>query len=181
VGDAEGGTPVITATQGVRLTSECGHCGGELVRDVGQFVDRGRLRWGVEGRCRDCTSAWCELGTGPAPREIRQALLAQHGTARLCLADQEASLVPALRALREMRQLSLREARRMATELKERGLVGTFVEMAHLAEGLRGRSVSVTITSHAVAGFAQPAPAPTPAPARNPGAPGKHAGLPSAS
>jgi hypothetical protein len=34
----------------------------------------------------------------------------------------------------------------MATDLEEVGLVGTSVEVAYLAEGLRNRSVTVTIT-----------------------------------
>jgi hypothetical protein len=137
---------VITATQGVRLTSQCDGCGGGLVRDIGQFIDRGRLWWGVEGQCRDCPNAWCETDTGPAPEEFRQALLTEHGAARLRLADNDTSLVPVLRALREGRHLSLGEARRTAVELVEAGLVGTSVEMTYLAEGLRERSVDVTLS-----------------------------------
>ncbi|MER5382010.1 hypothetical protein ABT040_17275 [Streptomyces sp. NPDC002688] len=140
---------MITATQGVTLTSRCEHCGGELVSDVGQFIERGELWWGVEGQCQACPNAWCETDTGPAPEEIRQALLTAHGPARLLLADKATSIVPVLRALREMYHLSLGEARLMAANLKEVGLVGTSVELAHLAEGLRNRFVTVTITSSA--------------------------------
>jgi hypothetical protein len=86
------------------------------------------------------------MDTGPAPEEIRQALLTKHGAARLRLANKEASLVPVLRALREMHQLPLGEARLVAADLKAVGLVGTSVEIAYLAEGLRNRSVAVTIT-----------------------------------
>ncbi|MET8437018.1 hypothetical protein ABZV61_30490 [Streptomyces sp900116325] len=138
---------MITATQGVKLTSQCASCGGELARDVGQFIDRGRLWWGVEGQCQACPNAWCEMDTGPAPEEIRQALLTEHGAARLRLANKEASLVPVLRALREMHHLSLSEARLVAADLKAAGLVGTSVEIVYLAEGLRNRSVTVTIAS----------------------------------
>ncbi|MFI6107565.1 hypothetical protein [Streptomyces sp. NPDC051310] len=136
---------MITVTQGVKVTSPCATCGGMLVRDVGQFIDRGQLRWGAEGRCQVCGSAWCEMGTGPAPEEIRQALLAEHGVTRLHLATREASLVPVLRALREVRHLSLGEARLAAADLRGAGMVGTSVEMAHLAEGLRKRSVTTTL------------------------------------
>ncbi|WP_330291133.1 hypothetical protein [Streptomyces sp. NBC_00576] len=138
---------MITTAQGVKLTSQCESCGGELVRDVGQFIDRGRLRWSVEGQCQTCPNAWCEMDTGPAPEEIRQALLAEHGHARLRLADKNASFVPVLRALREMQNLSLGEARKVVADLREVGVVGTSVEMAYLAEGLRNRFVTVTITS----------------------------------
>jgi hypothetical protein len=136
---------MITATQGVKVTSTCAACGGVLVRDVGQFIDRGQLRWGVEGRCQACLNAWCEMGAGPAPQEIRQALLAEHGAVRLRLATSEASLVPVLRALREMLHLSLGQARLTAAELSGAGLVGTCVEIEHLAEGLRKRSVATVL------------------------------------
>lgn len=136
---------MITVTQGVKVTSTCVACGGVLVRDLGQFVDRGQLRWGIEGRCQACPNAWCETGAGPAPQEIRQALLAEHGATRLRLATDEASLVPVLRALREMRHLSLGEARLTAAELSGAGMVGTSVEMAHLAGGLRNRSIATTL------------------------------------
>ncbi|MET7276185.1 hypothetical protein ABZS59_34260 [Streptomyces flaveolus] len=136
---------MITATQGVKVTSPCATCGGVLVRDVGQFIDRGQLRWGAEGRCQACGNAWCEMGAGPAPEEIRQALLAEHGATRLHLATKEASLAPVLRALREVQHLPLGEARLAAADLRGAGLVGTSVEMAHLAEGLRKRSVATTL------------------------------------
>lgn len=136
---------MITATQGVKVTSTCVACGGVLVRDLGQFIDRRQLRWGIEGRCQACPNTWCETGAGPAPQEIRQALLAEHGATRLRLATEEAGLVPVLRALREMHHLSLGEARLTAAELSGAGVVGTSVEMAHLAEGLRKRSVATTL------------------------------------
>jgi hypothetical protein len=103
------------------------------------------LWWGVEGQCQNCPNAWCETDTGPAPEEFRQALLTEHGAARLRLANNDMSLVPVLRALREVRHLSLGEARRTAAELVEVGLVGTSVEMAYLAEELRDRSVDVAL------------------------------------
>jgi hypothetical protein len=136
---------MIAATQGVKVTSPCVTCGGVLVCDVGQFIDRGQLRWSVGGQCQACPNAWCETGAGPTPEEIRQALLAEHGAARLRLAIKEASRVPVLRALREMSHLSLGEARLMVAELSGVGLVGTSVEMAYLADGLRKRSVATTL------------------------------------
>lgn len=138
---------MITATQGVKVAALCAICGGVLVRDLGQFIDGGQLRWGVEGRCQVCRNAWCETGAGAAPLEIRQALLAEYGAARLRLASECASLVPVMRALRDMRHLSLDEARLMTAELTGPGLVGTSVEMAYLAEGFRQRSVGTSLTA----------------------------------
>ncbi|WP_310726940.1 hypothetical protein [Streptomyces sp. N2A] len=136
---------MITAAQGAKIAALCASCGGVLVRDIGQFIDRGQLRWSVEGQCRACPNAWCEMGAGPAPEELRQALLAEHGAARLHLPAKETSLVHVLRALRETRHLTLGEARLTAVELRKVGLVGTSVEMAHLAEALRKRSIATTV------------------------------------
>ncbi|MFD6181810.1 hypothetical protein [Streptomyces goshikiensis] len=133
-------------TQGVKITTRCEACGGVLMRDTGQFIDRGRLWWGTEGTCLSCPVAWCDQDFGDAtPEEIRQALLAEHGPARLRLQDPEASAVPVLRALREAHGLSLAQARAMTDELKTTGLVGTLVEMELVASRIRQHSVRVTV------------------------------------
>jgi hypothetical protein len=80
------------------------------------------------------------------PKRFRQALLAEHGATRLRPATKETSLVPVLRALREVRHLSLGQARSTAAGLSGGGLVGTSMEMAHPAEGLRKRSVATTLS-----------------------------------
>ncbi|MFI8007872.1 hypothetical protein [Streptomyces sp. NPDC086010] len=130
----------------MKVTTRCDDCGGVLIRDIGQFIDGGQVWWGTEGRCQACPTAWCEQdGGGTTPEEIRQALLAKHGPARLRLAGPESSLVPFLHALRETHGLSLAQARAMADELKATGLVGTLVEMELVAAGLRRRSVAATV------------------------------------
>ncbi|MFJ5779758.1 hypothetical protein [Streptomyces sp. NPDC093094] len=133
-------------TQGVRVEKRCEACGGVLVCDVGQFIDRGRLWWGTEGACRSCAGGWCEQGSGEeTPREIRQALLAEHGWARLRLTEPGVGGVAVLRALRQVQGLSLAQARVRADELKTSGLVGTLVEMEFVAARLRQHSVGVAI------------------------------------
>ncbi|WOP07074.1 hypothetical protein R2B67_00330 [Streptomyces cyaneofuscatus] len=128
------------------ITTRCEACGGVLTLDTGQHIERGRLWWGTEGACQSCPIAWCEQDFGDAtPEEIRQALLAEHGPARLRLTAREASAVPVLRALREVHDLPLAQARAMANELKTTGLVGTFVEMELVASRLRHHSVEVTV------------------------------------
>lgn len=135
-------------TQGVEITSRCQDCGGVLVRDVGQYIDRGQVRWSIEARCEECPNGWCEQGSDePTPGEIRLALLAVHGPARLRLADEESSRLSVLRGLREVLSLSLDQARAKAAELGRTGLVGTLVEMELLAEALNRRSVATTITT----------------------------------
>lgn len=132
-----GGPLLITATQGVTSTSLCPACGGVLVLDVGQFIEWGQLRWGIEGRCHACAHGWCEMGAGPTPEEVRQALLTQHGSTRLRLAA-ETDLVPVMRALHEMRHLRLGEARLTAAELSGPGLVGTSAKSCIWQKGFAG-------------------------------------------
>ncbi|WP_377267888.1 hypothetical protein [Peterkaempfera sp. SMS 1(5)a] len=133
-------------TQGVEITTQCNDCGGELTRDISQFIHCGKVWWGIEGSCRACPTAWCEQDSGgTTPEEIRQALLTEHGPALLHLAGLEPSLVPVLHALREMYGHSPAEARAMAHELRTTGLTGTLVEMEFAAAGLRRRSVAVTV------------------------------------
>lgn len=133
-------------TQGVKVKARCEHCGGVLILDVGQYLDHGQLWWGTEGACTACPNGWCEQDTGGAtPEEIRNALLVEHGPAQLRLADDESSLVPVLRVLREILHLSLGQARVMARALQETGLVGKPVEMELIADALQRRSVATAI------------------------------------
>lgn len=133
-------------TQGAKTTTRCEDCGGVLVRDTGQFIDRDQLWWGTEGTCETCPNRWCEQDTGgTTPEEIRHALLAEHGPARLRLSGPESNLISVLQVLRETYRLSLGQARTMAGELRSTGLVGTLVEMEFLAAGLRRRSVAASV------------------------------------
>ncbi|MFI1658312.1 hypothetical protein ACH4ZU_25875 [Streptomyces sp. NPDC020472] len=133
-------------TQGVKVATQCDACGGVLTRDIGQFIDRGRLWWGSEGACQSCAVAWCEQDSGgETPEEVRQALLSEHGPARLRLMAPEASPVAVLRALREAHGLTLTQAKALAGELKTTGLVGTLVEMEFIAARLRQHSVRAAV------------------------------------
>lgn len=133
-------------SQGVNIAARCEACGGVLILNTGQSIFDGRLSWGTEGGCQACPVAWCDRDSGDTtPEKIRQALLAEHGPARLRLTEPEASAVPVLRALREVHGLSLAQARAMADELKNVGLVGTFVEMELVAARLRHHSVGAAV------------------------------------
>ncbi|KOV26928.1 hypothetical protein ADK60_20450 [Streptomyces sp. XY431] len=117
-----------------------------MILDTGQVIDRGRPRWGTEGHCQGCPAAWCDQDSDcRTPEEIRRLLLAEHGPARLRPTAPEASAVPVLRALREVHDLSLAQARSMADELRTTGLVGTFVETELVAARLRHHSAKATV------------------------------------
>ncbi|MEU9030931.1 hypothetical protein AB0D46_26150 [Streptomyces sp. NPDC048383] len=130
----------------MKIATRCDACGGVLTRDMGQFIDRGLLCWGTEGACQPCSIAWCaEDSGGETPEEIRQALLSEHGPARLRLIGPEIGPVAVLRALREMHGLTLTQAKALADELKTTGLMGTLVEMELIAARLRQRSVMAVV------------------------------------
>ncbi|MET7345552.1 hypothetical protein ACIOEZ_16695 [Streptomyces sp. NPDC087866] len=74
-------------------------------------------------------------------------LLTEYGAVRLRLDGEGGTLVP---VLREMKGLSLGEARLAAADLSEEGLISTFVEMTLLAQGLERWSVATTLVSSPV-------------------------------
>ena len=55
-------------TQGVKTAERCDDCGGVLICDTGQFIDRGRLCWGTEATCQTCSAAWCDQALADADR-----------------------------------------------------------------------------------------------------------------
>ncbi|MFE6975664.1 hypothetical protein [Streptomyces sp. NPDC057682] len=124
-------------------TTRCEKCGRPLTLELGEYIERGRVRWSITGQCTGCPHAWCEQGvSGPTATRIRDALLAEHGPVRLQLTNPEPNPVAVLQALRDALHLPLPEARARATTLRETGLVGTRVEMEFLAEALRRRAIA---------------------------------------
>ncbi|MGW2658474.1 hypothetical protein ACWC1D_33105 [Streptomyces sp. NPDC001478] len=123
--------------------TRCEACGSPLTVELGEYIERGRVRWSITGQCTGCSHAWCEQGVaGPTAARIRDALLIEHGPVRLHLTDAEPNLVAVMRALRDALHVPLPEARARATTLRTTGLVGTRVEMEFLAEALRRRSIA---------------------------------------
>ncbi|NEA64410.1 hypothetical protein G3I56_17910 [Streptomyces sp. SID12488] len=116
------------------------------MRQLNQFINHGELWWDAEFSCDSCGTYLCEqAGQGPAPDDVREALLAVHGPARLRLAEPVSSLVPALKAFREAEAVSLSQARELADRLSHEGVVGTLSEMQLLRTRLRLRGVPVDI------------------------------------
>ncbi|GCE01834.1 hypothetical protein EHYA_09608 [Embleya hyalina] len=73
------------------------------VRQVNRFILRDQLWWDVEFACGSCGTYLCEhAGPGPAPDDVREALLAAHGPVRLRVVDPLPGLVPALKVFREV-------------------------------------------------------------------------------
>ncbi|MFD9791421.1 hypothetical protein ACFWXK_10770 [Streptomyces sp. NPDC059070] len=131
--------------QTAKIATRCA-CGSMAVRQVNQFILGDELWWDSEFLCDACGTYLCEhAGPGPAPDDVRQALLAAHGPARLRLVDPLPSLVPALKVFREVSAASLPRARELAGELSDDRLVGTLSEMEFLKARLLRRGVRVDV------------------------------------
>jgi hypothetical protein len=68
-----------------KLAEPCAGCGGDRTGWAVQSVEDGRLHWALEWSC-SCGES-CDRGRGPAPAEVRAAVVARHGTHRLFLVD----------------------------------------------------------------------------------------------
>ncbi|OEV22528.1 hypothetical protein AN221_01290 [Streptomyces nanshensis] len=116
------------------------------VRQVNQFILHDELWWDSEFSCGSCGTYLCEhAGPGPAPDDVRETLLAAHGSVRLRLVGSVPSLVPALKVFREVSAASLSRARELVGELSRDGLVGTLSEMEFLKARLQTRGVPVDV------------------------------------
>ncbi|MDI5965168.1 hypothetical protein POF50_009750 [Streptomyces sp. SL13] len=130
----------------MKIATRCDGCGGLLICDASQYVEGDLLCWSSEGTCATCPNAWRERNPGgPVPEEIRRALLAESGPARLRLAGPEANIIAVVRVLAETQGLPLVRARALAGELRETGLTGTLVEMRFIATALERRSVAAVV------------------------------------
>ncbi|MBE1585975.1 hypothetical protein ACFPOI_45265 [Nonomuraea angiospora] len=133
--------------QTAKIESRCDGCGGILVRQVNQFIDRGQLWWDAEASCASCGVGWCEsFESGKPPEVVRSALLAANGPSRLRVVGPAPNLVSVLKVLREVCEVPLPQARELADELIDAGLVGTLVEMEFLRTRLRGRGVAAEVS-----------------------------------
>ncbi|MFI8392639.1 hypothetical protein [Streptomyces sp. NPDC085540] len=113
---------------------------------MNQYIDHGELWWDAEFTCDSCGTYLCEhAGPGAAPDDVREALLAAHGPARLRLVEPVSSFVPALKVFREVSAVSLSQARELVEKLSHDGVVGSLSEIELLKTRLRLRGVRVDI------------------------------------
>ncbi|MFE1479231.1 hypothetical protein ACFW6N_36030 [Streptomyces cyaneofuscatus] len=131
--------------QTAKTASRCA-CGSMAVRQVNQFVLNDELWWDSEFSCGACGTYLCgHAGPGPAPDDVREALLTAHGPVRLRLACPVPSLGPVMKVLRESAAISLSQARELAEDLSQEGLAGTLQEMEFLKARLQLRGIHATI------------------------------------
>jgi hypothetical protein len=125
---------------------QCPYCGARASRGVGQFDDRGDLRWWESFSCDACGTHTEADGRDDMPSDWRAAILAEEGTFSLV-----AEGVPSVALLKAAKE-ALRLPMDALPELKARlpGVLarGTQCEMQVLANRMRrsaGAEVDVSV------------------------------------
>src|SRR5262245_54378298 len=83
------GTRGWLSMQASKLVGDCATCGSSCDGWAVQLTRDNRLRWELDWECGACGTVSCDGDWGPAPAELREALLAQHGRYCLRLEDSE--------------------------------------------------------------------------------------------
>ncbi|QIS12766.1 hypothetical protein [Nocardia arthritidis] len=136
-----------TVLESALYTRDCIECGSSADAAVAEVLTGGWHEWNLHGTCRKCESEWYECGSGPTPASIRAAILDVNGPSVLELGAGSVEPVAVMRTLRQVRSLTLSQARTMADELLSVGLRGTLVEMEALARLLHATGAVATIRS----------------------------------
>ncbi|MFE1363029.1 hypothetical protein ACFW84_02140 [Streptomyces anulatus] len=128
-----------TAT--VHWSAACDTCGADLRCSGTQAVRDDRLWWDEEHRCSRCDSTVLVCGDAP-PDHLRARMLAEHGAARLVLAEAPVRRLPVLRVLRTDGGRTLPQARAMLELILGGGHHGTGPEIELLARRLRASGIA---------------------------------------
>ncbi|TXS52959.1 hypothetical protein EAO77_19305 [Streptomyces sp. t39] len=126
--------------QAVRTVSACGTCGAESERWVVQLIRANRLRWEADYSCARCGTIACDGDWGPAPADVRAALVAEHGEVVLLFRNDARNSGRVLKAFRDALGLTLAEAKSAAEAVRGQGFRSTRVE-GELVRRLLGPAV----------------------------------------
>lgn len=110
------------------VTLHCEPCACPV--EASQHIVDGRLHWEESQQCAESGAVWCDGDRGPAPRRVRERIVAHEGTVRLGVGGPDG--VP-LKAVRELYRLSLAELR----HARAHGIEATPVE-ARLLSAVSG-------------------------------------------
>ncbi|MFC8615022.1 hypothetical protein ACFT9M_01190 [Micromonospora purpureochromogenes] len=137
------GVPVIS--YGVNVARPCGDCGSEMTCDLAQRIVHDRLHWTAECHCPHCGSTVETCGWDDTPAEIRDALVARSGLARLTVAGLTGpSRVAMLKVFRDA-GASLSEAKMAAQRAVTTGVEGTRVELELLMQRLERNNITAIV------------------------------------
>ncbi|MEU8265252.1 hypothetical protein AB0C02_32175 [Micromonospora sp. NPDC048999] len=130
---------------GVNATRPCGDCGSEMTCGLAQRIVHDRLHWTAECHCPHCGSAFETFGWDDTPAEIRDALAAGCGLARLTVEGTTgAGRVALLKVFRDA-GASLSEAKATAQHAVTTGIEGTRVELELLRQRLERNNITAIV------------------------------------
>ncbi|WP_327071331.1 hypothetical protein [Kitasatospora sp. NBC_01302] len=132
--------------ESVEYTSPCPDCAAALTCSGGQELVGSTLEWSIEYHCPTCGWALADCGRGDLPDSLRGRLLAEHGPARLQLADPAAGAVTVMKVLRAELGGDLAHAKATLHRIRTGTYVGTLAEMALLAMRLQDAGIAPLIT-----------------------------------
>jgi hypothetical protein len=112
-----------------------------------QLIARDWLHWTVGCLCPGCGTAFETLGRDGTPAEIREALMARCGLTRLTVEDLSGDSAVALLKVFRQAGASLSEAKASAQLAATSGIEGTRVELELLAQRLREKNLSLTVSA----------------------------------
>ncbi|MFG1837866.1 hypothetical protein ACGFH8_05430 [Micromonospora sp. NPDC049175] len=131
---------------GVSIVRPCGDCGSEMTCDLAQRIVHDRLQWTAWCHCPHCGSTEETFGWDDTPAEIRDAVVAGCGLARLTV---EGTTGPGRVALLKVFRdagASLPEAQTAAQRAVTTGIEGTRVELELLIRRLARNTITAIVT-----------------------------------
>lgn len=131
---------------GVNVTRPCGDCGSEMTCDLAQRIVHDRLHWTAWCQCPHCGSTVETVGWDDTPAEIRDALVAGCGLARLTVEGITGPGRVALLKFFRDAGASLSEAKAEAQRAVTTGIEGTRVELELLMQRLERNNITAIVS-----------------------------------
>ena len=122
-----------------QYTQICSSCCATEIVNYRQHLIKGELYWSGYANCKSCGSTIEFDGQGDLPEELKPAILVEEGEWQLVLDDQN-DVVPALRVLRQYKQVPIQDAKTMLKDMR-----GTKTTLAWIQDGLRQVNISSTL------------------------------------
>ncbi|MFR9777731.1 hypothetical protein ACL02O_16955 [Micromonospora sp. MS34] len=130
---------------GVNVTRLCDDCGSEMTCELAQRIVHDRLHWTAWCQCHHCGSTEETFGWDDTPAEIRDALIAGCGLARLTVEGITGpGRVALLKVFRDA-GASLPEAQATAQHAVTTGIEGTRAELELLMRRLDRNNITATV------------------------------------
>lgn len=129
--------------QAAAYETTCTNCHQQCKGWAVQLISESKLRWELDWSCDHCGIEADGGDWGPAPEDVRNRLIAEHGTDCIRGSDSEKRMGKILKAFRDAFGGSMQEAKKSATEFTTTGWRGTHIEATLVTDFLRNSGVDV--------------------------------------